>query len=268
MKAIWKCFSRISMFLACGLLIGCGAISNLFNGERTRLDLGDVAFRGYVAYYNYDDKPIPIGRAKVMIEVAGDIFEETFTDNEGAFNFDSLPDGEFNVQVTHKDFKTFDFKEKKGITLNPLKVLNASLPVEMDIISTVLRGRVIVDMSSAVIEMPDGTVLKEGEGALREGIPIRKARVSTYPSTTETQTDSTGRFTIESDRFEPGVDYATSVIHPAFHPGLSDIFRVTISEENEVPLVKLIPVPEDSLIKQRTPFYELDGPGIVVPGSG
>jgi len=268
MAAIWRCFFRISMFLVCGLLIGCGATSNLYRGEEVGTALENVAFRGNVLYYNHEREPIPIGRAKVMIEVEGDIFEETFTNNEGVFNFDSLPAGEFNVQVTHKDFKTYDLKEKNGITLNPLKVLNTSLSVEMDFISTVLWGRVIVDMSSAVIEMPDGTVLKEGEGALKEGIPVRKARVFTYPSTTETQTDSAGRFTIESNRFEPGVDYVTSVIHPAFHPGLSEKFRVTISGENEVPLVKLIPVPEDSLLKEGEPYYNPNGEGKVIFNSG
>jgi hypothetical protein len=268
MEAIWRCFLRIGMFLTCGLLIGCGIISNLFRGEEQQgVVLENAAFRGNVLYYNHDREPIPVGRARVMIEVGGDIFEETFTDNEGVFNFDSLPDGEFNLQIAHKDFKTFDLKEKNGITLNPLRILNTSLSVEMDFMSTVLRGRVIIDMSSAVIKMPDGTILKEGEGAFKGDIPVREARILTYPSTAETQTDSAGRFTIESNRFEPGVDFVVHAHHSAFYSGINDPFRMEIGEENESPLVKLIPKPEDSLIREGTPKYQYDR-GEVTPGSG
>ena len=209
---------------------------------------GEVSFPGA-----FGDRPIE--QARVWIEYKSKLFDETRTDLNGRFTLANLPDGEFDIVIEKgEQYAVYRASERHGKMFDPNDSVQFPrgqlfLRIEMQARPTTLTGKVI---------------------SAENGDPVQGARISTYPSSIEVQTDGEGQFILESDKLEL-VRTSISASHPDFQAAQVFIEKseLRMADINEVPIIEMQEVKLGEGIEQGEPeFKDEKSPGRVIPGGG
>lgn len=238
----WELVVMLMPLLLC--LGACGASTT---GRMTGAILsGEVDFAG-----RYGDKPI--NQARVQLLQGDKVVADTLADENGRFKFDRVPRGGFDLSVSKgQQYAEYSYKqEARG------KLLRA------DDESLFTNGRCFL----RVILKTRQTVLK-GTVVSTEGKPVPGAMVRTEPPTVVDSTNANGAYTLASDAFEEGINYAVIATQNEYDNEMSVPVIIQLAKENEVPPIKLEARKQEKPVDDGTPQPDGTAPRIVVPGSG
>ena len=195
-----------------------------------------------------------VERALVQIEKNGEIIAEVFSDQNGRFSLEGLPEGEFDLLMTKgEQFLPYrfseDWKEKKLLNVVDPGVFSGGrgfLQLELVARQTALTGRVLS------VETQEGI----------EGVAI-----TTYPTTRTVYSNEQGSYTLESDRFEGGIPYQVIFNHGKFEPEQVNLEKIGIAQVNEMGVIVLKPGLLDKEVEQgEVDFGSEESQGKVTQG--
>jgi hypothetical protein len=209
---------------------------------------GEVSFPGA-----FGDRPIE--QARVWLEYKNNVYDETRTDLNGRFTLSNLPNGEFDIVVEKgEQYAVYRASERLGKMFDPNDSIQFPrgqlfLRIEIQARPTTLTGKAV---------------------SAENGDPIKGARIATYPSSIEVQTDENGQFVLESDKLEL-VRTSVSASHPDFQSAQVFLEKAALRMAgiNEVPIIEMHEVQLGAGIEAGEVEYGADeSEGRVIPGPG